>query len=119
MDTDRLDCTRVYEEFWGLHTRAIGKNHDLRHFALRKNLAKKSKYTSTYQIVARQKCYRMDTDRPDCTRVQEAFWGLDSLGIGENHDLAHFNPQKQFGPEIKGKWCIPNCSPSKMLSKGY
>jgi hypothetical protein len=68
-DTDRLDFTRVYEGFWGLHTRAIGKNHELRHFTLRKNLAKKSKYTSTYQIVARQKCYRMDTDRLKCTRV--------------------------------------------------
>jgi hypothetical protein len=48
----------------GLYSRGIGQKTKIWGiFALGRNLAKKSMDSDTYQIVARQKCYRMDGEK--------------------------------------------------------
>jgi hypothetical protein len=72
-----------------------------RTFTLRKNLVKKSKDIGLYQIVARQKYYRMDDDRLDRKRIYEEFWGFNSRGLGEKPRVGGLLPLRK---NLAKKW---------------
>ena len=57
---------------------------------------KRSTNNRAHQIVARQKCYRMDTDRHDCKRLQVWFCGLNSRGIGAKSSFGALQPQEKI-----------------------